>query len=254
VRTSDDNMSDMQTYDDEDLAKPWQGNDESGVALVGYARVAGRFLSFHVRGHFNYTTGMPEDLLRPPSSRDSEEDKRLTARVGIARAEAVEAAIAARYPGLPVRAVARILPPDTTGPGGDIPPILAMVLSDDPVGRIADYVALGVATLGLIKWIGARKGSIDAIDDGIAMLIAASAIEAQTGARDLTLAAVQRLSAADPDPDFGRHPVGFVVGFRDDDNVYEVAISLQGVPGPVTTTSLSHFRIPTTGRNGRKRG
>jgi hypothetical protein len=219
------------------------------------AEIAGKPLQFHVRGWLDELHG---GFPGPARDSDYEQWRREAARHSMETAEALEAAIAAEFPGLPVRVRAKLDPELATGgPGIPPPSIVALLLTDDPLGRIADFIALAQGLKALIGWVRRRGGSPFYIDDGVAFLVGADAVYAVTGRDDLSLEFVVPIRSSayltPPGIEWEGEIEGYLVGFRDERALYQVPVSLDGTTGEVTTVTLDIFvatRDPTAEATG----
>jgi hypothetical protein len=137
------------------------------------ARIGSVSLDFSIRGYLDVARAIRLELppLRP--IQDWELHRRDHAARGIAAAEALEAAVDREVPGLRLRAHAALEPDySTAGPGAAVPPLLALALGDDPIGRLAAYVELAAGARKVINWLRSRGVEALSVDNGVAMLLA----------------------------------------------------------------------------------
>jgi hypothetical protein len=202
--------------------------DGSQARRSSYVMVGKAHLSFGIRGRVPVFEPGSESL----SWTTPEAFRRQYARHGIARAEALELELSEVAPGVQLEVRADLEPAtDTTG-GVWVPPpdLVQILLTDDPIGRIAAYVGLaqGVRSLfGYLKAKGARRLTVDS---GTAMVIAAEIAFQRTQSLDLEVVD-SRLTF--PNGDYEAIPDGYQVTFRDDATVYVVLVSLDGTAGQV---------------------
>jgi hypothetical protein len=175
---------------------------------------------------------------------DRELRRRKDAARGVAAAEALENSLSSAVPTLPVRAIAQLSSePKAGGPGVLLPEIFAVVLGDDPIGRIADYIALGVALRAGLNWLKAHGGKEITVDGGNAFLLASTAIHEAGGPNDLKLQFVQEIHSVAYDwAEWESELQGFLVGFRDNGTLYQVAVALDGTVGTVTQVPIEVLR------------
>jgi hypothetical protein len=209
--------------------------------LTDHASIARVPLSFVIRGRI-------EDAaigLEIPVDQDAitwEEDFRRYLRLEFSRAEAIEVGIARDLPDVKAHAFVHTSFGTTTGPGVLPPSLLALLVTDDPIGRIADLLAFGMAARQLLDWIRSKRGRVFAIDDGIAVLLAAGAIERETGDHDLTLLFAQSVSPRHPQPWEAEVVLAYRVAFGDEELIREVYIAIDGDVRSVTTYRPDQFK------------
>jgi hypothetical protein len=222
------------TFEDEylvdDMADPL--DDVTGGIQVGppSADVAGIRLTFSIHGYLDIAEATGRELPPWGTTRDWELSRREFARRGIAAAEALEGELRQLHDGVEVRAVAALEPSfDTAGPGAGAPEILGFLVGNDPIGRIVDYLTLGLAARGVLEWLRSHGGDSLVVDDGVAVGLATKAILDTTHESDLTLSFVEPIRPQVRE--WEGETEGYLVGFRTKDKVVEVPVMLDGTVG-----------------------
>jgi hypothetical protein len=169
----------------------------------------------------------PAPSIPAPASTDTEALERFWARSALARVDAVEGAVHQANPDVEVRLTAELQGRTDGGGGGGIEgELLRILVGDDPLGRVADLVALGVAIRGFKKWLEDRTGARVEISDGVALLVASEALQQETGATDSTVAFVTVVPPKAVD-ELG-YIDGYVVGLRSDNALHIFVVSATG--------------------------
>lgn len=210
-----------------------------GFGMTGHATVAGLNLSFLVRGHINVAAATGQALPEYPPPRDYEQMVRQHALTTLAGAEALEAAFARDLPALRLRAITDFDIGSTAGPGALPAAIAAIIFGDDPLGRIADLIGVAQGAREFLAWVEEKGGYVEVVDDGAAMLIAATVLHDSFGETDLTLLFIQPIRPLVYDWE-GEHE-GYLVGFRNSDTVFEVPIAMDGTPGDAIKVPAAIF-------------
>ena len=171
---------------------------------------------------------IPLPPLPEPNPNDREAWERYQARRALAKADTVEGALRQAAPGLDLRIEAPVQPAtDTAGPGLGIEgEFIRFLISDDPVGRVADLLALAIGIRSLRDWLGEHTHKPTAISDGIAVILAAEAVEQSTGTRDTTVAFVAMIPPAAFD--YAGPRDGYVVGLRAGSTLFVTVVGLYG--------------------------
>ncbi len=163
---------------------------------------------------------------RPTRPGDQEMAQRLQAKNALGVAEAIEAAVSSFSPGVEVRATAYLEGVPTGGPGVE-GEILRFFVDGDPVGRVADVLGI-LAGIKLTRdWIRQRQIEPVKVSDGVAVLLAADAMEAVRGARDVTVHFVAPIG----DFEDGYATIGYLVGFLHAGELVALVVSRDGVAG-----------------------
>lgn len=202
------------------------------------AVIAGVSLSFSLRGSLapRGSSRAPRDAGQPDTYQSALRDH---ARRELARVEQLESDLARDLPEVAAQAVADFDFGSTAGPGAGEPAILALLLTDDPVGRVADLISWAVGAKAVYDWIRRKGGEITSIDDGVAVLYAADAIQEKTGDGDLTLLLADQVVPPHADPwDFA----GYRVAFGDAEVVHEVFVTRKGEVREIATLRPEHFK------------
>lgn len=159
---------------------------------------------------------------------DAEAWQRFQARVALAKADAYEAALSEAVPAITSRISVSIGGDvDTAGPGLGIEgEFIRFLVSEDPIGRTADLIALAVGVRALHGWLAEKTKRPVVVSEGAAVIFASAAVEARTGSRDTTLAFVSRIPPAQFDYSGPRD--GYVVGLRDEASLHMTMVGLYG--------------------------
>lgn len=212
----------------------------SGYGMTGQAKIGSLYLSFIIRGYLDVEKATGVKPPEFPESRDNETTKRHNALRAVAQAEALEGSLAKDLPGIKLQAIADFSEgTDTAGPGGLPAAIAAIVLRDTPLGHLAELLGVADATIDFLRWIDDKGGLVVHVDDGAAFLIGWRAIREAKDAVDLEAAFVEPIKPKLYD--WEGQLEGYLVGLRDDANIYEVPVALDGTPGEVITVPLGLF-------------
>jgi hypothetical protein len=124
--------------------------------------------------------------------------------------------------------------PKMGGPGeGDVDLIGLIGIVNMHVSTIVTWASAAVLVRGLHKYLKERNGTDVDIGSGMALILATDVIDPDLQA-DLELAYVTPQVLPRGDPDF-RRTVGYLVGFQDEERLYEVYVSRNGQTSGVTT-------------------
>lgn len=221
--------------------------EAEGLTPPGQAQIRSEHLSFVVRGYFNVEAATKAKLPQPPvppAPADYEAMRRHAALYGVAAAMVLEGELASVAPSLRIRAYAHVrFEPTAAGPGEFLPEIFALVLGDDPLGRISQYIEIGGALAIALKWLRDHGAESLQIDGGMAIPLASKAVDEAGGPKDLTIQFVQEIHAvADEWFEWESDRQGYLVAFRDNGTLYQVPVTLDGKTGAVSQVSIDVLR------------
>jgi hypothetical protein len=161
---------------------------------------------------------------------DRAEYSRLSDAAILDPTKSLQAGLEARI-GAPIQAL--VVPWGGPRTGGPLPSqseiVYLLGLAGDVVGRAVDLAAAFVLIKGGLAWLADTTQDRVLINDGVAILAAADAVWAATGANDLTLAFATPLSAHRVElDDFDPGDDGYLIGFRDASNLVVVRVDSFG--------------------------
>lgn len=211
------------------IDEEWSEFDDGETREFGRAKVGPQVLEFAIGVEFGaLDRTFPPPAIPAPPSADAEAMERHWARLALARVDTIEGAMREAMPGLEVRLRAEIQGPVAGGGGGGIEgELLRILVGDDPLGRVADLVALGIALRGLKGWIEDRTKARVEISDGVAVVFASEALQEATGITDSTLAFVAAVPPKNVD-EMGSLD-GYVVALRTGDVLRLFTVSPTGI-------------------------
>lgn len=229
----------MSEFDTDEYMNAYGAGSDSGQ--LGRQRVGPLSLSFVVRGELDFAVATGgASLPLQPAEWDNETIKRWNARYTLAHAEALETAIAKDVHGAKIQVPTDFsMATDTTGPGALPAAIGAIVFRDTTVGHLAELVGVADATFEFIRWIREKDGVVERVDDGVAFLLGWRAIREAMDATDLEAAFVKAIRPKVYD--WEGQVEGYLVGLRDESNVYEVPVALDGTVGDIVTVPVALF-------------
>jgi hypothetical protein len=153
------------------------GEIGGGYGMSGLGQIGPLSLSFVFRGQIDAERATGVDLPHFEESHDEETFKRTNARIVLARADALDAAIARDVHGAKIQTVTDFSGGvDTAGPGALPAALAAIVFAGTPIGDLAALVSVADAGVDFIRWVREKGGAIERVDDGIAFLIGWRAI------------------------------------------------------------------------------
>ena len=130
--------------------------------------------------------------------------------------------------------------PGAAGPGGDLGgTLIALIVGDDPIGRIGSLIAIAQGGHALLGWLKQRGVESMLIDDGMAVWLASEAAFKATGSNDMTFNAITKVKPVISD--WEEQFEGFLVTFRTEMQLVEVTVSRNGVVGLVVTHDISNW-------------
>jgi hypothetical protein len=185
--------------------------------------------------------GLGLQLPEPP-----DDDELLDGRMAWDSAAADAATSLARTvdPSSPVQVRVEIHPkryegPATGGAGGIEGELLRFLLSDDPIGRLADVLGIAAFGLAVKSKFAAVSSNAVGISDGFAVVEVARTIDAKYGARATTLLEAIHLHPSHLDK--MNRVEGYLTVLRDDAWVYLVVVSFHGEVLDVSRMAVSGF-------------
>ncbi len=209
-----------ETFGDPDL----DGQVRFGSALYGPQR-----LDFFLAADIGKLGELAPHVPEPePIEGDQEGWERSLVRSSILRADAIERALTEAVPGVKPRIEANLSGGvDSAGPGLGIEgEIIRLLVSDDPLGRVANLLQVGTSILLLKKWLETRTEKPVPISDGVAVIEATIALENDSGIRDSTLAFVSNVPPREFDYVGPRD--AYVVGLRAKDELHVFLVGVYG--------------------------
>lgn len=211
----------------------------------GWAEIDGVRLDFNLRyvGHALESSLGIEPAAAAPDDWEAFHRWRVLREIAVADAtEAATSDIANVPTRVPVRYDEGV---DTAGPGGLPGDVLLFLLGEDPIGRLADLIAIGIGFKQTAAWLRDKTGHDVAFSDGAALLVMTPEVEAQFGASYTDIVAIQPLHPDDPDR-FGL-PNAYSITLSDDSYLYTGVVTSRGSLVSLVRLERANLTLPNLG-------